>query len=307
LGAGGFGYVMLMKHKSTGEYFAMKALSKGHLVANDMQASAIAEKEILMMLDHPCIVVLYNTYKDPQTLYFLMEACIVGDLYLVLNRQQLYGRPDCAAYYSAVVIESFVYLHSKRVVYRDLKPENVLLNEKGQAKMCDMGIAKVVVGRTYTLCGTPEYMAPEIIQQKGHGHAVDWWCLGVFCYELLAGDTPFSNASTLGIYKAINKGIDKIKWSAKVSGAEKEQVRELCAAQPSRRLPMLPDGVKKLQEKPLYKKINFAMLGQPAFKVPYDPKIEDPAKAVKGRVHEGEIDSIKVHYVDDGSNWDAAF
>merc|ERR1712193_380607 len=124
----------------------------------------------------------------------------------------LYGKPDCAAYYSAVVVAAFEYIHSKRVVYRDLKPENILLNDKGQAKMC----------------GTPEYMAPEVIKQKGHAHAVDWWCLGILIFELLSGETPFCNQSTLQIYKAINKGIDKIKkWPRTIDADNKETIREL--------------------------------------------------------------------------------
>merc|ERR1711966_598328 len=121
------------------------------------------------------------------------------------NRNQLHGQLPCAAYYSAVVMEAFLHLHGKRIVYRDLKPENLLLTDKGRAKLCDMGIAKAVVGRTYTLCGTPEYMAPEVIQQKGHGQPVDWWTVGIFVFELLTSFTPFASASTWAIYKAVNK------------------------------------------------------------------------------------------------------
>jgi serine/threonine protein kinase len=307
LGAGGFGYVSLEQHKAKGDYYALKALSKGHLIENGMAQSAVAEKEILLMMENDCIVKLYNTFKDDQTLYFLLEACVVGDLYLALNQHDLYGKPECAAYYSAVVINSFEYIHSKRVVYRDLKPENILLNDKGEAKLCDMGIAKVVVGRTYTMCGTPEYMAPEVIKQKGHSHAVDWWCLGILVFELLSGETPFCNQSTLQIYKAINKGIDKIKkWPRAITGDDKETVRELCKEDPNKRLPKLENGVEKLRARKLWSKIKWDALGKD-HPVPFKPKV-DPKTVCKGRVHPDEIASITVKYKSTGKEpWDNAF
>ena len=298
----------LEQHKTNQSYYALKALSKGHLIENGMAHSAVAEKDILLMMDDNCIVKLYNTFKDDQNLYFLMEACIVGDLYLTLNQHDLYGKPDCAAYYSAVVIQAFEYIHSKRVVYRDLKPENILLNEKGQAKMCDMGIAKVVVGRTYTMCGTPEYMAPEVIKQKGHNHAVDWWCLGILIFELLSGETPFANSSTIQIYKAINKGIDKIKkWPKTIAGDDKEIVRELCKEDPSKRLPRLDKGVDKLRAKKLWSKIQWGKVGTAEHPVPYKPNV-NPKTVCKGRVHPDEISSITVKYKSTGKEpWEGAF
>jgi serine/threonine protein kinase len=311
LGAGGFGYVSLERHTETKSYYALKALSKGHLVMNGMQESAMQEKNILIMLDHPCIVKLFNTYKDEQTLYFLMEACVVGDLYHVLNRNKLHGDLDCSAYYSAVVIQSFLHLHMKRVVYRDLKPENVLMNEKGQVKICDMGIAKVVVGRTWTMCGTPEYMAPEVIQQKGHGVSCDWWCLGIFIYELLTGVTPFcmGNASSLAVYKAINKGIDKHKFPNKVRKEDQDLIKSLLVLDPSRRVPMLVDGVDKLKKSTLYDGIEWFWLGTKdgvEKRVPFTPKV-DMKRVCKGKVHQDDINSITSKYIDDGSGWDQEF
>jgi cGMP-dependent protein kinase len=308
LGAGGFGFVSLEHHPQTNQYFALKALSKGHLVANDMKQSACTEKDLLLMCDSVFIIKLHGTYKDAQNLYFLLEACLAGDLYLILNRNQLHGQLPCAAYYSAVVMESFLHLHSKRIVYRDLKPENLLLTDKGKAKLCDMGIAKAVVGRTYTLCGTPEYMAPEVIQQKGHGQPVDWWTLGIFVFELLTGFTPFASASTWAIYKAVNKGIDKISWPSVVSeGGHKSLVQDLCQPQPSRRLPMLPAGVERLKKKRLYASLDWEKLPTDDFKVPFVPKNIDPKTACRGRVNDRDVQALQTNYKDDGTNWDKDF
>jgi serine/threonine protein kinase len=188
-----------------------------------------------------------------------------------------------------------------------LKPENVLMKQDGTCKLCDFGIAKVVVGQTYTLCGTPEYMAPEVIRNKGHGHAVDWWCLGIFIYELFAGDTPFASASTLSIYKAINKGIDKVKWNQRVVDlGHKQTIQELCTAWPSRRLPMLSGGIGRLKQKKVFEKLDWSKMNTPEYQVPYKPKV-DPATVCKGRVHRSDIAAIQANYKDDGTDWDKDF
>lgn len=272
-----------------------------------MQHSAITEKEIMMILDSHFIIRLYNTFKDKENLYFLLEACVVGDLFLVLNRSLLYGKPECARYYAAVVVESFAYLHGLHIVYRDLKPENVLMKDTGEVKLCDMGIAKVVYGKTYTLCGTPEYIAPEILQQKGHGLAADWWCFGIFCYELLAAETPFAANSTMQIYKAINKGIDKIRWNQTVlDNGAKDMISALCHKTPSRRTPMLNDGMKKLKDSKLFTGVAWEKLNTKEGEVPFKPKV-NMDKVCKGRVHQSDIESIQTKYVDDGSGWDKDF
>jgi len=307
IGVGGFGAVTLEREKKTGEIYALKALSKGHLVQNEMTVNAILEKDILMMCDSHFIIRLYNTYKDRDSLYFLLEACIMGDLYLLLHRHKLYGKEPCAAYYSAVVLEAFRHLHDKRVLYRDLKPENVLMKADGTCKLCDFGIAKVVVGQTYTLCGTPEYMAPEVIRNKGHSLAVDWWCLGIFIHELIVGSTPFAASSTMAIYKAVNKGIDHVNFSSRLKPFHRELIVDLCVAVPSRRIPMVPGGMQLMKKNDLWKDLDWEMLSTTDYKPPFVPPAVTPESVCKGRVNERDVKALQVKFVDDGSEWDKEF
>jgi serine/threonine protein kinase len=128
----------------------------------------------------------YATFQDDTNLYMLMEYVIGGELFCHLRKSGRFAN-DTARIFAAEVVLALEHLHSKDILYRDLKPENLLLDRTGHIKICDFGFAKHVEDRTWTLCGTPEYLAPEIIQSKGHGKAVDWWALGVLLFEMLAG------------------------------------------------------------------------------------------------------------------------
>merc|ERR1712048_1190105 len=122
------------------------------------------------------------------------------------------GRSPHAKFYVAGTVFAFEHLHSKKIIFRDLKPENLLLNSQGRVKLTDLGLAKVVIGKTFTTCGTPDYFAPELIAQKGHTRAVDWWTLGILTFELLGGHPPFEAASPMQIYQKVNKGINKVQF-----------------------------------------------------------------------------------------------
>merc|ERR1719327_142923 len=157
LGCGGFGAVELWEHKVSKDTYAMKGLSKGYIVKTGMQESVMNEKMIQSMLDSAFIVKLFDTYNGSQTLYFLLEACLGGELYATYNRKGLYGSEKHAKFYIAGVILAFDHMHIRRIIHRDLKPENVLLNDGGFPKLTDMGLAKFVIGKTYSTCGTPDY------------------------------------------------------------------------------------------------------------------------------------------------------
>eukprot|EP00439_Symbiodinium_sp_Y106_P013451 s5211_g1.t3 len=212
LGCGGFGAVELVEHVSTGETYALKALSKGYVVKSGMQQSVMSEKNVQLMCDSPFIVKLFETYNGSQTLYFLLELALGGELYATYNKKGLFGKEPHAKFYLAGVVLAFEHLHSKKIVFRDLKPENLLLNEQGRVKLTDMGLAKVIIGKTYTTCGTPDYFAPELIASTGHTHAVDWWTCGILLFELLSGHPPFESAYPMQIYqKALDYAFGK-QW-----------------------------------------------------------------------------------------------
>ncbi|UYV79149.1 hypothetical protein LAZ67_17001257 [Cordylochernes scorpioides] len=143
---------------------------------------------------------------------------------------------NTARFYSACVVEALAYLHSKHLVYRDLKPENLLLDEKGYIKLVDFGFAKPVRTKTWTFCGTPEYVAPEIIRNKGHDRSVDYWALGILIFELLAGVPPFTTLHPMKTYTIILKGIEHIEFPRYVSRHGTSIIKRLCRDNPAERL-----------------------------------------------------------------------
>merc|ERR1719203_65504 len=153
---------------------------------------------------HRRLVNLYRTYKDAYRVYFLLDACLGGELFTILRKKRYFSEKSTKIY-AGCVIEGFEYMHSRDIIYRDLKPENLVLERNGYLKITDFGFAKEVEGKTFTLCGTPDYLAPEIVTGQGHGKGVDWWTLGILVYEMLASFPPFYDENTLETYRKIIK------------------------------------------------------------------------------------------------------
>merc|ERR1740133_538220 len=153
--------------RRTGRTYALKAVSKGYLAQLHMEHSVLNEKRILKMVETPFIVRLLATYNGKEHVYFLLEAALGGELFTTYERLRLYGREEHAKFYVACVTEALAHLHERSIIYRDLKPENLLLDARGYCKLTDFGLAKVSPGVTYTLVGTPDYMAPEVIRATG--------------------------------------------------------------------------------------------------------------------------------------------
>lgn len=218
LGKGGFAEVFLVEEPSTTTRYALKRLSKGHIEKSSIVQQVCWERELLLMVDSPFIICLHRTYKDQQFIYLLLEAALGGSLYqaFVTHPEVFFEdkpRGSSAAFYVACIIAGIEHLHERRIVYRDLKPENVLLDERGYAKLCDMGFARFVLGKTNTLAGTPEYMAPEVIDfPHAHGLSADWWSLGVLTFELIAGQPPWEDegiSDTYGRLLAIRRSQER--------------------------------------------------------------------------------------------------
>merc|ERR1740138_1712545 len=204
VGTGTFGRVRVVKIKGSQDRspFALKILKKSEVIRLKQVEHVKAEKEILMSIAHPFIVNLLTVFQDEKRLCMLLEYVNGGELFSYLRKE---GRlpNEHAMFYSGEIVLAFQYLQSEHIVYRDLKPENLLIDTDGHMKITDFGFAKVVEDRTWTLCGTPEYLAPEIIQSKGHGKPVDWWALGVLIFEMLAGYPPFYDDNPFGIYQQV--------------------------------------------------------------------------------------------------------
>lgn len=306
LGCGGFGAVEMVEHTKTGDLYALKALSKGYVVKTGMQKSVMSEKDVQIMCDSHFIVKIFETYNGEQSLYFLLELALGGELYATYNKKGLWGSVSCARFYVAGVVYAFEHMHSKKIVFRDLKPENLLLNTKGMVKLTDMGLAKVVLGKTFTTCGTPDYFAPEIITSKGHNKAVDWWTVGILNYELLAGHPPFESHSPMQIYEKVKKGINKVNFPKACQGKVESLIKGNCNANPAERLPMKKGGIENIQHHPWFSGFNWQEFYDLKMDPPYKPVVKD--KKDKGNFSANKDDMPpQINYTDPGTGWDKGF
>jgi serine/threonine protein kinase len=259
LGTGSFGRVKLVRHKATQQVYALKILSKSLVLRTKQAEHIIAEKEILNSLMHPFIVNVYATFQDDVSLYFVLEYVIGGEFFTHLRKANRFSN-DAARHFCASVVLVFEHLHSQNIIYRDLKPENLLLDRTGQLKICDFGFAKQVdpASWTWTLCGTPEYLAPEIILNKGHGKAVDWWALGILLYEMLVGYPPFYSDDRMVLYQNILGG--RIDFPRHVSKHARDLISKLLQADLSRRLGNLRNGARDVRNHPFFRGFDWGAL-----------------------------------------------
>ncbi len=243
LGTGSFGRVRLVKNKKTNEYFALKIMKKIDILKSKQADHIANEIKILSMINHPFVTKFDGFTQDEKYLYIALELINGGELFTYLRGVGKFP-VDQARFYIAQIISIFEYLHSKDIIYRDLKPENILIHKSGYLKLTDFGFAKIVENRTYTLCGTPEYLAPEIILNKGHGKPVDWWTMGILLYEMLVGIDPFSDDDPMMIYQKIIKG--KIRFPNTIDKNAKSLIKHLLVSDTTKRFGCLKNGVKDI-------------------------------------------------------------
>jgi len=306
LGCGGFGVVELVEHKTTKETYALKALSKGYVVKSGMQQSVMSEKKVQMMCDSPFVVKLYETFNSSQSLYLLLELALGGELYATYNRKGFYGSERHAKYYVSGTLFAFDHLHQRKIIFRDLKPENLLLTEKGAVKLTDMGLAKVVIGKSYTTCGTPDYFAPELIESQGHNQAVDWWTLGILTFELMTGHPPFESPSPMQIYQKVKKGINRVQFPAKIRGPCEDLVKHLCRKEPSERLPMKSGGIENVKTHKWFKDYDWKARQELTMQPPYVPHVKSPKDGSNFNARKEDMPP-QVPYKDNGTGWDKDF
>uniref|UniRef100_A0A3Q3EUK9 cGMP-dependent protein kinase n=1 Tax=Labrus bergylta TaxID=56723 RepID=A0A3Q3EUK9_9LABR len=241
LGVGGFGRVELVKVQGKDITFALKVIKKKHVMEVEWL------KSILKLCFSFCR--LYRTFKDNKYVYMLLEACLGGEVWSLLRDRGSFDE-QTAKFCVGCVTEAFDYLHRKGVLYRDLKPENLMLDTEGYIKLVDFGFAKKIRcgQKTWTFCGTPEYVAPEIILNKGHNFSVDFWSLGILVFELLTGSPPFSGSDQMMTYTFILKGIEKMDFPKKVTKRPEDLIRKLCRRNPAERLGNLKNGITDIKK-----------------------------------------------------------
>eukprot|EP00164_Ancoracysta_twista_P006441 GFYU01008967.1.p1 GENE.GFYU01008967.1~~GFYU01008967.1.p1 ORF type:complete len:497 (+),score=93.76 GFYU01008967.1:229-1719(+) len=274
IGAGSFGKVFLVRKMDSGSVYAMKVLSKTGLVKKDQVANAISERKALTSLRHPFIVQLYYSFQDEDNLYLVMEFARGGELFYHLQKAGKFDE-NIVRFYAAEIIVVLTYLHSRETIYRDLKLENIMLDEHGHIRVTDLGLAKEghpveddgVMSTTFA--GTPEYLAPEVLTGVGYGKAADWWSLGVATYEMLTGELPFLAETRAELYERVLDG--DLTFPKHVSDEARDFVSSLLTRNPKDRLA----DHKVVMHHPFFRDVNWLNLASGCEEPPIKPVIKD--------------------------------
>ena len=292
LGMGAFGRVKFVKVKNTPEGVtntcALKCLSKRSIVENGLQDHVLNEKNIMKELDHPFILNFHCAMQDDKYIYFLLDVLLGGELFKCLRAETQFPE-EWSRFYAASVLLAFCQIHARKIAYRDLKPENLVMDSNGYLKMVDFGLAKKVEGgKTWTLCGTPDYLAPEVILNEGHDWAVDYWALGVLIYEMTVGSPPFYADDPMEVYEKILSG--NVSIPSHFSRGISDIVRKLLKTYQSKRLGRTRGGTSAVMKHKWFSGFDWdALLGK-RMKVPIAPKIKDEEDASNFELYPEEDD-----------------
>ncbi|CAF0790697.1 unnamed protein product [Didymodactylos carnosus] len=271
IGTGSFGRVLLVVRRSANEKLALKVLDKQVVVKMKQVDHTLSEKRILQALSCPFIVNLICSFKDNSYLYLGLEYAPGGEMFTHLRAVGRYTE-DMTKFYASQITLAFEYLHHLGVLYRDLKPENLLFGSDGYLKMTDFGFAKRVKDRTWTLCGTPEYLAPEIILSRGYNKGVDYWALGVLMYEMAAGYPPFFADQPIQIYEKIVSG--RVRFPTHFTVDLKDLLKNLLQVDLTRRYGNLKSGIRDIKEHRWFSSIDFIAVYEKKIQAPFIPRAD---------------------------------
>ncbi|PKX99022.1 cAMP-dependent protein kinase catalytic subunit pkaC [Aspergillus novofumigatus IBT 16806] len=271
LGTGSFGRVHLVQSKHNHRFYAIKVLKKAQVVKMKQVEHTNDERRMLNRVRHPFLITLWGTWQDARNLYMVMDFVEGGELFSLLRKSQRFPNP-VAKFYAAEVTLALEYLHSQQIIYRDLKPENLLLDRHGHLKITDFGFAKEVPDITWTLCGTPDYLAPEVVSSKGYNKSVDWWSLGILIFEMLCGFTPFwDSGSPVKIYENILRG--RVKYPPYLHPDAVDLLSQLITADLTKRLGNLHGGSEDVKNHPWFAEVTWDRLARKDIDAPYVPPI----------------------------------
>ncbi|KKA30984.1 hypothetical protein TD95_001338 [Thielaviopsis punctulata] len=304
LGTGTFARVCLVRpavetDTNRNNVYALKILRKTEVIRLKQLEHVRQERAILSSVTgHPFITTLLGSFADADRLFMLLDYVPGGELFTYLRRWKYFDEPT-AQFYAAEIVLVLEHLHEQQdgIAYRDLKPENILLDADGHIRLVDFGFAKKLGGcascpqtganqpyrqyacETYTLCGTPEYLAPEVIQNHGHTGAVDWWALGILIYEFLTGFPPFWSQNPIEIYQKILKDPITFSPSKPVSSAAKDIILGLCTVDRSKRLGNIQGGAQRVKQHAFFAGIDWTRLYNKQIKAPIQPPVNYPGDA----------------------------
>lgn len=270
LGTGSFGRVHLVRSVHNNRYYAIKVLKKAQVVRMKQVEHTNDERRMLKLVEHPFLIRMWGTFQDSKNLFMVMDYIEGGELFSLLRKSQRFPNP-VAKFYAAEVTLALEYLHSHNIIYRDLKPENILLDRNGHIKLTDFGFAKEVQTVTWTLCGTPDYIAPEVITTKPYNKSVDWWSLGILIFEMLAGYTPFYDQTPMKTYEKILAG--KVHYPSHMHPDAVDLLSKLITSDLSRRLGNLHNGPADIRNHAWFSEVVWEKLLMKDIETPYEPPI----------------------------------
>jgi len=277
LGKGSYGKVMLVNHKQNKDtVFAMKMLRKENVIKRNQIEHTRAERNVLEAVSHPFVVALHFAFQTPKKLYFILEYCPGGELFFHLSRAGRFpeGR---ARFYTAELLLALEYLHTLNIIYRDLKPENVLLDVQGHVKITDFGLSKEGVEDNFsakTMCGTPEYLAPEILEKKGHGKAVDWYSLGALLYEMLTSLPPFYTKDRSKLFERIRSA--ELKYPNCMSRVAIDCCQGMLTRDPDKRVGGGPGDGQEVKDHAFFAGSDWVAYYQRRVSPPFQPALRKP-------------------------------
>ena len=276
LGRGSFGEVILVRLKSTKKVYAMKILDKKILKMKKQQNHTKTERDLMVKINSPFIVNIKSAFQDDTNLYLVSEFMQGGDMFFHMHDGQIViFSHDKTRFYILELVLALESLHKNNMVYRDLKPENILLDSKGHVKLTDFGLSKILEDeddKAFTLCGTPQYLAPEVLLKKGYDKMVDWWSLGCVMYEMLMGRLPFAIKRGMINLKIYEKKID---FPRKISNEARDLIEKFLVVNPTERLGYGPNGTDDIKNHPFFNGVDWDLAIQKKYKPPFIPKLKN--------------------------------
>lgn len=280
LGRGNFGKVLLAETRATKKVVAVKILKKDMALQNEEVEALQNEKKVFVLAskaNHPFLVRMHACFQTPGSVIFVMDYIIGGDLMSLIQRRRSF-QPDQARFYCAEIVLALEFLHSQNIVYRDLKLDNVLLDRTGHIKVADYGLCKLGMGYgaiTTTFCGTPEFMAPEILEDQKYGRAVDWWALGVLLYQMILGQSPFTGSSDVAIFESILE--DEVLYRPSLPRATVSLLQRLLTRDHKLRIGGGPTDAEEVKAHEYFRNVDWVAYSKCEVNPPYIPLVIDPS------------------------------